>query len=77
MVYKNLDKDSGNLSVALDLFIADAMEHRNTILDLYNDGVHYKNSRFKSKITNNIVEKCLDDVITEIENSLNLNTSKI
>ena len=68
-VYKNLDKDKDNLSIALDLFIADAIEHRNTILDLYNDGVSYKSSRFKSKITSNIVEKCLDDIITKIENS--------
>ena len=70
MVYKNIDKDESNLSMALDLFIADAVEHKNTILELYNDGIHYKNRKFRNKVGYSIIRKCLDDMITEIENNL-------
>ena len=71
---KNYKRDPYNLLFALDLFIADAAEHRNTITEIYNDGISYKKDSLYKKAINNIIENCISDIITKIEqeNSINI-----
>ena len=67
MIDKNFEKDEHNLSVAMDLFLADAIEHRNTIFDLHNDGVSYNSILMQNNVTEIIVKDCINGIIDKIE----------
>jgi len=60
------DNDPKIFSKALDLFLADACEHRNTLLEIYNDGLKYHSKNLENRTINNIVSDKLSEIIDTV-----------
>ena len=65
-INRYFSKNPKIFSNALDLFQADACEHRNTLLDLYNDGLKYHNILLEDITIETIVKDKLDKIINEV-----------
>lgn len=65
-INKYFDKNPKIFSKALDLFQADACEHRNTLLEIYNDGLKYHSPQLEQHTIKYIVMDKLDEIIEKV-----------
>lgn len=64
---KNLEKDLNNFSIAYDLFKCDMVEHRNTIMELYNDEIKSNNTHLEKIMEEKIIFDIVNEIINKIE----------
>ena len=73
-ISKYFNKNPKIFSNAFDLFQADASEHRNTLLELYNDGLKYHSNNLENQIIYYIVKDKLSKIVDEV---VNINTDQM